>query len=484
MKIKKILFMMLIVVGSILGIASVNASTISDDGKYTLILTSSEENVSIDGESKKIIKFNVEEGENIVKLSELTKDIVPFNGKNEFAYWGDFLGEKSNENIAITDFSWSGELENGVSYTNGLTLYAKFSDKLLQGTGTYYLTLDPFAGKINNQSVIKLTTKSTEFKTIDLTKYIPVREGYTFVGWELDEKIVTSIDSSYFATRDCITLTATYIQDTFKGDGIVLKLDANGGKIDGKESNNYDYIGGSNSGTSMSLLPYIPVREGYTFNGWNTKKDGSGKIYKYVYWRFWDIDEKTDKEFEKDTKIKENNGYERYKNLTLYASWIKNEIKSDGEIKASITFDNEFDNEYVLDIKKIEIIKELVDKNVKYVVDINVIKNGIIVPINNTKMKIKVALPENLKGYKKYEVVYILDNEIKETIPATIENGYVVFETSHLSEYGIIATENINNINNPKTGDNIVIYIIEGFLSAIVIIGLYVIYNYRNKHIN
>ena len=59
-----------------------------------------------------------------------------------------------------------------------------------------------------------------------------------------------------------------------------------------------------------------------------------------------------------------------------------------------------------------------------------------------------------------------------------------VFETSHLSEYGIIATENINNINNPKTGDNIVIYIIEGFLSAIVIIGLYVIYNYRNKHIN
>ena len=128
--------------------------------------------------------------------------------------------------------------------------------------------------------------------------------------------------------------------------------------------------------------------------------------------------------------------------------------------------------------------KELVDKNVKYVVDINVIKNGIIVPINNTKMKIKVALPENLKGYKKYEVVYILDNEIKETIPATIENGYVVFETSHLSEYGIIATENINNINNPKTGDNIVIYIIEGFLSAIVIIGLYVIYNYRNKHIN
>lgn len=64
-------------------------------------------------------------------------------------------------------------------------------------------------------------------------------------------------DSSYFAKRDCIETTATYTQDTFKGDGIVLKLNANGGKIDGKEYNSYDYIGGDNSGTSMSLLPYM-----------------------------------------------------------------------------------------------------------------------------------------------------------------------------------------------------------------------------------
>ena len=116
-----------------------------------------------------------------------------------------------------------------------MTLYAKFSDKALQGTGTYYLTLDPFAGKVNGESIIKLTSKSTEFKTVDLIKYTPVRKGYTFTGWELDGKFVTSIDSSYFANRDCITLTATYTQDTFSGEGIVLKLNANGGKLNGKE---------------------------------------------------------------------------------------------------------------------------------------------------------------------------------------------------------------------------------------------------------
>lgn len=479
MKIKKILFMMLIAVIATLGITKVDAATISDDGKCTLILTSTAENASIDGKEQKVIRFNVAEGETTVKLSELTKEIVPFNGKNEFAYWGSFIGEKVSDDIAITDFKWSGDIE-GKTYTNGLTLYAKFSDKLLQGTGTYYLTLDSFAGKVNGQSIMKLTSKSTEFKTVDLTKYIPVREGFTFNGWELDGKIVTSIDASYFANRDCIEVTATYTQDTFNGDGIVLKLNANGGKIEGKETNSYDYIGGSNSGTTMSLLPYIPVREGYTFNGWNTKKDGSGENYNYVYWRFWDINEETDKEFDKDTKIKEENGYERYKHITLYATWIKNnEIKSDGDINVSITFDKKFDNEYVLDIKKVEIKKELSDKNVKYLVDINILENGEVVKINDTKMKIRVALPEELKGYKKYEVVYISNNEIKETIPATIEDGYIVFETNHLSEYGIVAIEKISNIENPKTGDNIGVYLITSLLA---VIGLLTIY--RKKQIN
>ena len=497
MKIKKSLIFLVIILASIFLFSfsnKVNAVTINDDGKYTLILECSNEvDASIDGESQKVIKFNVAEGETTVKLSELTKGIEPFNGRTQFAYWGSFTGEKANEDIAITDFSWSGKLAEGKSYTNGLTLYAKFSDKALQGTGTYYLTLDAFAGKVNGKSIIKLTSKSTEFKTVDLTKYTPVREGYTFKGWELDGKIVNSIDSSYYANSDCIKVTATYTQNTFKGDGIVLILNANGGKIDGKESNSYDYIGGDNSGTTMSLLPYMPVREGYTFNGWNTKKDGSGEIYKYVYWRFWDKDEKTDKEFDKDTLIKEENGYERYKNVTLYASWTKNsntpsepeqptketvkEIKSTGEIEANIEFANEVSKSYKLDIKKVEVKKELADKNIKYMVDINVLDGTNVIKISDTKMKIRIAIPEELKGYNKYEVVYISNDEIKETIPATIEDGYIVFETTHLSEYGIIAKNVENNekavltneTSNPKTADNIMLDVM---LFVISIVGI------------
>ena len=499
MKSKKILIVLILTLASICLFSfsnRVNAVTISDDGKYTLILTSNEENFSIDGETKKVIKFNVAEGETTVKLSELTKGMVPFNGRTEFSYWGSFGGEKASEEIAITDFSWSGNLGDE-PYTNGLTLYAKFSDKVLQGTGTYYLTLDAFAGKVNGQSIVNLTSKSTEFKTVDLTKYTPVREGYTFKGWDLDGKIVTSIDSSCFANRDCVTVTATYTQDTFKGDGIVLILNANGGTIGGKESNKYDYLGGENSGTYMSLLPYVPVREGYTFNGWKAKKDGSGDKVEYIYWRIWDKNEETDKEFEKDTLIKEESGYERYKNVTLYASWTKKsgeteqpsketvkEIQSTGETKAKIEFAKEVNKDYKLDIKSVDVKKDLTDKSVKYVVDINVLENGQVVKINNTKMKIRIALPKDLKGFNKYEVVYISNNEIKEKFPAKVEDGYIVFETSHLSQYGVIATNTEqssnnnttnNETNNPQTGDNIMLNIMLFIISATVISTLTVV---------
>ena len=151
-------------------------------------------------------------------------------------------------------------------------------------------------------------------------------------------------------------------------------------------------------------------------------------------------------------------------------------IENNGEVKGSITFEKDMSKNYTLDIKKVEVKKELAFKNIKYIVDINVLKDGEVVKISDNKMKIKVALPNDLKGYKKYEVVYISNDEIKETIPATVKDGYIVFETSHLSEYGIIVED--KNINNPNTIDNIVFYMIM-FVSVLFVgCGLY---SYRKK---
>lgn len=508
MKLKTAFLMLLVTIFSISGIMTANAATVSDDGEYTLVLNVMDGD--IDGEYGKIIKFNVNEGETTVSLSELTAGIVPFNGEYEFSHWGKNFSddEKADDELSIADFTSTGTFYTSdgtaVDYTNGLCLYAKFSDKPLKGTGTYYLTLDPFAGTINGQANLRLTSKSTEFQTVDLTKYTPIREGYTFKGWDLNGKFVTSIDSSAFKDSDAVNVTATYTKNTFEGDDRVLILNANGGTIDGKESNKYDYVGGADSGTSMSLLPYTPVREGYTFTGWNTKSDGSGKIYTYMYWRLWDKDNSA--ETEKDTLIDDS----YYQNLTLYATWTKNsetptepdepvtpsqpsqetvkEIQSTGETKATIEFADGINKDYRLDIQEVEVKKELADKNVKFIADINVLDGDTVVKISDAKMKIRIAMPGDLKGYNKYEVVYILNDEIKETIPATVEDGYIVFETSHLSQYGIIATntsatgDTSKETTSPQTGDdsNLALWFAVLFISCGGVVGC-TVYGRRRK---
>ena len=120
------------------------------------------------------------------------------------------------------------------------------------------------------------------------------------------------------------------------------------------------------------------------------------------------------------------------------------------------------------------------------------LENGEVVKISDTKMKVKIALPEDLKGFNKYEIVYISDDEIQETIPATIEDGYIVFETSHLSQYGIIArnveekTEQVNNSEtvNPKTGDNSNVFLWTSLfaVSALAVLGI-TVYNKKKKSI-
>ena len=482
MKIKNILLMGVIAVIGFLGFTNVNAASISDNGKYSLVLSSDDWDCSFDGEYAKIIRFNVSEGETTVKISELTKGVLPYNGKNEFSHWENSDGQKVDE-VKISDFTFSGNFYTSqreeINYTNGLVIKATFEGKSLQDGENYYITFDAFAGTINGYAKMLLVNKKSEFKSYDLKNYVPVREGYTFIGWDLDGKIVTSIDESAFAKNVTINLVATYTKNTFSGDDRIISLNANGGTIDGETIKKYDYLSGADSGTSMSLLPYVPVREGYTFNGWNSKADGSGKNYTYMYWRLWDKDDDT--ELEKDTLFNNSNGYELYQNITLYASWTKNaeseekvkEIQSTGEVKATIEFEDEVSKNHKLDIVPVEVNDNLLSKNVKYIFDINVLENGEVIKVNGTKMTIKIALPEELKEYKKYEVVYILNGEIKETIPAVVENGYIVFETTHLSQYGIVATEKESNTNveNPETGDNIMFYIVSSTISILGLIG-------------
>jgi LPXTG-motif cell wall-anchored protein len=75
-----------------------------------------------------------------------------------------------------------------------------------------------------------------------------------------------------------------------------------------------------------------------------------------------------------------------------------------------------------------------------------------------------------------------LNGEINETISAKVENGYIVFETSHLSQYGVIAKDKMV-IENPKTGDNVMVNFATAILSIIGLSGMS-IFIYKNKQTN
>lgn len=464
---------------------NVQALEICDDGEYSLILGISprDYDADIDGEQEKKIRFNFDKDETTVKVSDITGGIEGFNGTTKFKGWGkNYNSEELVTQLNVSDFSMSGWSMSG-NFEKGCRLYAKFSDEELKDTGKYYVTIDAFGGKIMQKNKIRLKIDSAEFKTVDLSAYNPEREGCTFCGWDYGGKFITSIDKSYFTESDAISISAVYKSLNFYGVdenghlndpdipedqrpiSYVLTLNANGGTIEGEESKQYDYLGGADSTSLMKIFQYIPERKGYIFNGWNSKEDGLGKDYKYMYWRDWKYGES---DFEKDGLI-ENTG--TYRNITLYATWAKDpnyfegtkEISSIDGIKGSVIFEKLMDENYKLKISELDIPESLAKENVKYLVKILLLNKGQeIVEVNGIKMKIKFQIPDSLEGYDTYKVVYVGRGKIKEQYDATVKDGYITFETTHLSDYGIIATKkpvettpgNDDNKNNIKGNNN------------------------------
>lgn len=78
-------------------------------------------------------------------------------------------------------------------------------------------------------------------------------------------------------------------------------------------------------------------------------------------------------------------------------------------------------------------------------------KNQEIVQVNGCPIRVKLILPDELKDYDSYEVVYVKDGKIMERFKCTVEDGCVIFNTMHLSLYGIVAKK--NEPDNPGGGE-------------------------------
>ena len=92
-----------------------------------------------------------------------------------------------------------------------------------------------------------------------------------------------------------------------------------------------------------------------------------------------------------------------------------------------------------------EVSSQLQDTNLISFYDVNVYNGKKQVSMKNGKYTLKIKIDEtNMDDYENYQIIYVNDNgEIEEYLEGVIEDGYIVFNTTHLSQYGVIAKEKV-----------------------------------------
>ena len=86
--------------------------------------------------------------------------------------------------------------------------------------------------------------------------------------------------------------------------------------------------------------------------------------------------------------------------------------------------------------------------------EINVVNgDGRVEKLEDGNYTISIAIAESEQKFNTYKVVYFdEDGKLVETLDAKLENGKVVFTTTHLSTYGIVGYNTVAS-DNPKTSD-------------------------------
>ena len=129
------------------------------------------------------------------------------------------------------------------------------------GSGTIYKAGTSYS----TTSAVTLYAQYTPSTTIEkVTLPTPTKSGGIFTGWYTSDGTKRgNAGDSYTPPITGETLTARWIT------GTIVKFNANGG------SSRYSkFTFERNDGTYLTLS--VPTRNGYFFNGWNTKQDGTG----------------------------------------------------------------------------------------------------------------------------------------------------------------------------------------------------------------
>lgn len=206
-----------------------------------------------------------------------------------------------------------------ITIKNDVTIYAKAKcgSKESEVSSAEYKVIYKVQFEENGGTEIEDITGTSG---TELNLYTPRKTGYTFEGWYLDsdctERFGNAVVSPDDATNGVITLYAKWEPITY-----TVVFNANGeGNLPSEKRQEFKYD------ELKKLTKNEFTRDGYTFTGWNTEKNGSGIPY---------VDEQEVKNLASTPDAE----------VTLYAQWKK--IDSTIEIKFNGYSDVPFNKESV-----------------------------------------------------------------------------------------------------------------------------------------
>ncbi len=186
--------------------------------------------------------------------------------KNSFARTGYTFKEwNTKPDGSGTSYKNQEEVKN-LSSKDGdtITLYVQWK-KANKTEKKYSITYKLNKGKNNKNNPSTYTKKTATIKFKNAT-----RKGYTFKGWYSDKKYKNKVTQIKKGSTGNVTLYAKWTANQY-----TIKFNGNGAT-----SGSMKAVKNCKYNKTYTLTKNSFKRKGYTFAGWNTKKDGSGKNYK------------------------------------------------------------------------------------------------------------------------------------------------------------------------------------------------------------
>jgi uncharacterized repeat protein (TIGR02543 family) len=193
-------------------------------------------------------------------------DEVTVLGKGTMARTGyTFVGWNTMANGSGTDYDPNDKFDMP---NHDVTLYAVW--ERVVAPVTYKVTFKANYGM--NATIVTLTVNAGEALGTNMP-LDPTRSGYTFVGWRTTSSSTTgtAFTASTAVTAN-ITVYAQWQKDAVTAYKVTFYMNDGSGAVYMTRTVNT----GNALGTNM---PADPVRNGYTFTGWNTQANGNGTAF-------------------------------------------------------------------------------------------------------------------------------------------------------------------------------------------------------------